>query len=274
MAPKSVTIRTLDLGAEKLAAWYPKFHEVNPALGLRSIRLCLHYQELFKTQLRAILRAGATTGNIRLMFPLVSGMGELFEAKRILKEVQSDLASKRIPFDENMPVGVMIEVPSAVAIADMLAVEVDFFSIGTNDLIQYSIGIDRANEQIAYLFEPLHPGVLRLIKHTVDAGHKAGIPVSVCGEMAGEPLYVPILLGLNVDRFSMNPQSLPRVKNLIRRSSMKNCTRFARKVLKLRTANEIKESLKKMVMKNFPQEFRVFEPNSLPGSENPYRQWH
>ena len=141
-------------------------------------------------------------------------------------------------------------------------------------MIQYSIGIDRANEQVAYLFEPLHPAVLRLIKQTVDAGHKAGIPVSLCGEMAGEPLYVPILLGLNIDRFSMNPQSLPRVKNLIRRSSMKSCCRFARKVLNLRTANEIKESLKQMVMKNFPQEFRVFEPNSLPGSEDPYRQRH
>jgi phosphotransferase system enzyme I (PtsI) len=274
MAPKSVTIRTLDLGAEKLAAWYPKLHEVNPALGLRSIRLCLYYQELFKTQLRAILRASAATENIRLMFPLVSGMGELFEAKRILREVQSELSSKRIPFDEKLQVGVMIEVPAAVAIADMLAAEVDFFSIGTNDLIQYSIGIDRANEHVAYLFEPLHPAVLRLMKQTVDAGHKAGIPVSLCGEMAGEPLYVPILLGLNIDSLSMNPQSLPRVKNLIRRSSMKSCCRFARKVLNLRTANEIQHSLKQMVMKNFPQEFRVFAPNSLPGSEDPYGQRH
>lgn len=263
MAPNSVTIRTLDLGAEKLSSWYPKLEEVNPALGLRSIRLCLYYQDLFRSQLRAILRASAWARNIRLMFPLVSGIDELMEAKRILREVQTDLTRKRIPFDEKMPVGVMIEVPSAVAIADMLAAEVDFFSIGTNDLIQYSIGIDRSNEHVAYLFEPLHPAVLRLIKQTVDAGHKAGIPVALCGEMAGEPMYVPILLGLKIDSFSMNPQSLPRVKNLIRRSVLKDCCRFAAKVIHLRTAKEISQSLRKMVMKKFPEEFRVFEPNSV-----------
>jgi phosphoenolpyruvate-protein phosphotransferase (PTS system enzyme I) len=263
MAPAWVTIRTLDLGAEKLSAWYPKLEEVNPALGLRSIRLCLHHPELFKTQLRAIMRASAATRNIRLMFPLVSGMGELLEAKRIFREVKEDLFRERIPFDEKMPLGVMIEVPSAVAIADMLAPEVDFFSIGTNDLIQYSIGIDRANEHVAYLFEPLHPAVLRFIKQTVDAGHKAGIPVALCGEMAGEPMYVPILLGLHIDSFSMNPQSLPRVKNLIRRSIMKDCTRLVNKVLRLSTAIEIDHLLKQMMVKKFPEEFRVFEPNSI-----------
>ncbi|MHC1726854.1 MAG: phosphoenolpyruvate--protein phosphotransferase [Syntrophobacteraceae bacterium] len=263
MAPGSVTIRTLDLGAEKLASWYPKLEEVNPALGLRSIRLCLHYRDLFKTQLRAILRAGAATRNIQMMFPLVSGIGELMEARQTVREVQAELSRKRIPFDEKMPIGVMIEVPSAVAVADMLAHEVDFFSIGTNDLIQYSIGIDRANEHVAYLFEPLHPAVLRLIKQTVDAGHKAGIPVALCGEMAGDPMYVPILLGLKIDSFSMNPQSLPRVKNLIRRSSMKECSRFAKRMLRLRTAEEIVYSLRKKIVRNFPEEFRVFEPNSL-----------
>jgi phosphoenolpyruvate-protein phosphotransferase (PTS system enzyme I) len=263
MAPRWVTIRTLDLGADKLSAWYPKLQEVNPALGLRSIRLCLQYPELFKTQLRAILRASAAAGNIRLMFPLVSGMGELLEAKRLLREVQEALSAERVPFDEKMPVGVMIEVPSAVAIADVLAREVDFFSIGTNDLIQYSMGIDRANEHVAYLFEPLHPAVLRFIKQTVDAGHKAGIPVALCGEMAGEPMYVPILLGLHIDSFSMNPQSLPRVKNLIRRSLMKDCTRFANKVLRLGTAMEIDKLLKVMMTKKFPEEFRLFEPNSI-----------
>jgi phosphotransferase system enzyme I (PtsI) len=237
---------------------------------LRSIRLCLHYPDLFKTQLRAILRASATAKNIRLMFPLVSGVSELLEAKFILKEVQEGFASQRVPFDEKMPVGVMIELPSAVAVADLLASEVDFFSIGTNDLIQYSIGIDRSNEHVAYLFEPLHPAVLRFIKHTVDAGHKAGIPVAVCGEMAGEPLYVPILLGLDIDSFSMNPQTLPRVKNLIRRSVMTDCRRFAKRVLRLRTAQEINDLLERTIRRTFPEEFRVFDPNSsLSGKPSP-----
>ncbi|MEM5787100.1 MAG: phosphoenolpyruvate--protein phosphotransferase [Syntrophobacteraceae bacterium] len=260
MAPSWVTVRTLDLGSDKLSAWYPKLEEVNPALGLRSIRLCLHYPEIFKTQLRAILRASASAKNIRLMFPLVSGVGEVLEAKRILGEAKEELTAQRIPFDDKMPMGVMIEVPSAVAIADMIAPEVDFFSIGTNDLIQYSIGIDRSNEHVAYLFEPLHPAVLRFIRQTVEAGHKAGIPVSLCGEMAGEPLYIPILLGLQIDTLSMNPQSLPRVKNLIRRSVMKDCSRFAKKVLRMSTAIEISRLLEKMIKKNFPEEFRVFDP--------------
>jgi phosphotransferase system enzyme I (PtsI) len=261
MAPSPVTIRTLDLGAEKLTSWCPTLEEPNPALGLRSIRLCLHYKEIFKTQLRAMLRASAAARNIRLMLPLISGMGEIYEARKIFREVQAELTKKRIPFDKNMPFGAMIEVPSAVAMADLLAQEVDFFSIGTNDLIQYSIGIDRSNEHVAYLYEPLHPGVLRFIKQTVDAAHDAGIPVAVCGEMAGEPLYVPILLGLKIDSFSMNPVALPRVKNLIRRSSMKECCRFVEKVLRMRTASQIEEAVSKMVMKKFPEEFHVFDPN-------------
>jgi len=195
------------------------------------------------------------------MLPLISGVGEVFQAKRIFKEAQSELSRKRIPFDQNIPFGVMIEVPSAIAVADMLAEELDFFSIGTNDLIQYTIGIDRSNEHVAYLYEPLHPGVLRFIKQAVDAGHAAGIPVALCGEMAGEPMYVPILLGLKIDSFSMNPASLPRVKNLIRRSSMKECCRFANKVLRMRTAQEVNKALRKLVMRKFPEEFRVFEPN-------------
>jgi phosphotransferase system enzyme I (PtsI) len=267
MAPCPVTIRTLDVGAEKLTYWFPRIEQINPALGLRSIRLCLHYEELFKTQLRAILRASAIAHNLRLMFPLISGMGELFQTKRIMNDVREELTLKRIPFDEKMPCGVMIEVPSAVAVADLLATEVDFFSIGTNDLIQYTIGIDRSNEHVAYLYEPLHPGVLRFIKQTVDAGHRAGIPVALCGEMAGEPIYVPILLGLEIDSFSMNPQSLPRVKNLVRRSSIKECHRFAYKVLHMKTAHEVTDAVRKMVMKKFPEEFRVFEPNWLLNSD-------
>ncbi len=263
MAPHWVSIRTLDLGAEKLAAWFPKLEETNPALGLRSIRLCLQYRDLFDTQLRAILRASAAVHNLKLMFPLVSGVGELLEVKKILRNVQEDLRLKRIPFDEKMPIGVMIEVPSAVAVADLLAKEVDFFSIGTNDLIQYSLAVDRVNEHVAYLYEPLHPGVLRLIRMAVDAGHKAKIPVSICGEMASEPLYVPILLGLNLDCLSMNPQAVPRVKNLICRSHLKYFRRFVSKILSLKTAREINEMLRDVVLQNFPEEFKVFDPSDL-----------
>ncbi len=263
MAPQPVTIRTLDLGSEKLSNWFPKLEEPNPALGLRSIRLCLHYQDLFTMQLRAILRASAVARNIRLMFPLVSGVGELLEVKRIFREVQEQLTQQRVAFDEQMPLGVMIEVPSAVAVADILAKEVDFFSVGTNDLIQYTLAIDRVNEHVAYLYEPLHPGVLRLIKQAVDAGHKGKIPVSICGEMAGEPLYVPILLGLGLDSLSVNPQAVPRVKNLICRSQLKACRRFVKKVLRLRTAQEINRLLQEMVLENFPEEFRFFHPSQL-----------
>ncbi|HOV86773.1 MAG TPA: phosphoenolpyruvate--protein phosphotransferase [Syntrophobacteraceae bacterium] len=263
MAPHWVTMRTLDFGADKLGAWYPKMEETNPALGLRSIRLCLHYRDLFKTQLRAILRASASTKNVRLMFPLISGVAELLEARGVLREVREELRRERIAYDEDMPVGVMIEVPSAVAVSDLLAREVDFFSIGTNDLIQYSIGIDRANEHVAYLYEPLHPGVLRLIKMAVEAGHRAGIPVSLCGEMAGESFYVPILLGLQLDCLSMNPQSVPRVKNLISRSLLKDCRRFVKRILESSTAKEINELLQEMMLKNFPEEYRLFDPRAL-----------
>jgi phosphotransferase system enzyme I (PtsI) len=263
MAPQWVTFRTLDLGADKLSAWYPRIEEANPALGLRAIRLCLRYQELFKTQLRAILRASAGTRNIRLMFPLISGVAELKAAQKILHGVQAELREKRMPFDENMAVGIMMEIPSAVAVADLLAREADFFSIGTNDLIQYTLAIDRVNENVAYLYEPLHPGVLRLIKQVVDAGHRSGIPVSICGEMAGEPLYVPILLGLQLDILSMNPQAAPRVKNLIRRLRLDECRAFLERVLRLGTAQEINELLQEMVLEKFPEEFRFYDPNAL-----------
>jgi phosphotransferase system enzyme I (PtsI) len=236
---------------------------VNPALGLRAIRLCLQHQELFRTQLRAILRASAVARNIQLLFPLISGVGELYEAKRVLNEVRGDLERRRIPFDPDLRLGIMMEVPSAVAVADLLAREVDFFSIGTNDLIQYSLAIDRVNEHVAYLFDPLHPGILRMIKQVVDTGHRAGIPVTVCGEMAGEPIYVPIFLGLELDSLSMNPQSVPRVKNLIRRSVLAHCRVFLTEVLNMRTAEQIRMSLQEMVLRTFPEEFKFFDPSAL-----------
>jgi len=267
MAPRSVNLRTLDLGAEKMTRWAPRLDQANPALGLRAIRLCLHHKDLFKTQLRAILRAGAAAGNIRLLFPLISGVGELLQAKAVLNEVREELRSRRIPFDERMKVGIMIEVPSAVAVADLLAPEVDFFSIGTNDLIQYSLAIDRGNEHVAYLYEPLHPAVLRFIRQTVEVAHRARLPVTVCGEMAAEPLYVPILLGLKVDSMSMNPQAIPRVKNLICRSRLEDCRRFVDTILGMRTAQEIGFLLRTMVLRNFPEEFKFFDPDALTPKE-------
>ncbi len=258
MAPQRVTMRTLDLGAEKVAAWFPRLQEANPALGLRSIRLCLYYRDLFKTQLRAILRASAAARNLRLMFPLVSGVGELLDAKRVLKEVQEELTIQRIPFDEDMPIGVMIEVPSAAVVADLMARKVQFFSVGTNDLIQYSIAIDRANEHVAYLYEPLHPGVLRLLKQTVDAGHRAGIEVSICGEMAADPFNLPILLGLQFDTLSMNPQAVPQVKHLVSYSHVKTCQRFVKEALQLSTSREISDLLQRKFFDKLPQDLRLF----------------
>ncbi len=263
MAPQEVTIRTLDLGSDKLSPYFPKIVEPNPALGLRSIRLCLKYPEILKLQLRAILRASVDTRNIKIMFPLVSGIGELRMLKRLLQEVMEELTLKRIPFDEEIPIGIMIEVPSAVAIADILAREVDFFSVGTNDLIQYALAIDRHNEQVAHLFEALHPGLLRMLSFTVREAHKAGIPVSLCGEMAGEPFYVPILLGIGFDKLSMNPQSIPRVKNLIGRSIKKQCEEFVSEIFKLSTAGEIRNSLIELVSKQFPEEYHFFRNSFL-----------
>jgi phosphotransferase system enzyme I (PtsI) len=190
-------------------------------------------------------------------------MGELRAAQAILQDVQTDLRSKRIPFDEDMQVGIMMEIPSAVAMADLLASEVDFFSIGTNDLIQYTLAIDRVNEHVAYLYDPLDPAVLRFIKQIVDAGHRAGIPVSVCGEMAGEPLYIPVLLGYQLDSLSMNPQTVPRVKNLIRRSVIEECRDFLNQALTLGTAQEIGVLLQTLVLEKFPEEFRFFDPSAL-----------
>ena len=250
------TIRTFDLGGDKFYSDPKLAKEMNPQMGLRAIRFCLKEVELFKVQLRAIARASAY-GKTRIMFPMISGIEEIREAKRIFCEVKDDLSARGIPVGNDMEIGVMIEVPSAVIIADELAKEVDFFSIGTNDLIQYALAIDRINERVTYLYEPLHPAVLRLIKQVVDIGHRAGIRVAMCGEMAGDPAYIMILLGLEIDELSMNPLAIPRVKKFIRGSTLKESRKLLEKVMTFSSAAEIREFVKSYMRKRFPEEFPV-----------------
>lgn len=250
-APYPVTIRTLDIGGDKIRLNPGAEGETNPALGLRAIRFSLREKEVFKTQLRGILRA-SVHGRVRIMFPMISGLSEIREARRILGEVKEELSRKGVPFDEQIPVGAMIEIPSAVSIADFLAREVDFFSIGTNDLIQYCLAIDRVNEQVVYLYEPLHPAVLRMVRSTVDAAHRAGIPVAMCGEMAGESLYIPILLGLGLDELSMNAMSIPMAKKVIRSVRMKDCRLLAQKVFEYGTPEEIHRCIREELGAWFP----------------------
>jgi phosphoenolpyruvate-protein phosphotransferase (PTS system enzyme I) len=248
-----VTIRTFDLGGDKFASQIELADEMNPAMGLRAIRFCLKEKEIFKPQLRAILRA-STYGKVRMMFPMISGVGELREAMAVVEEVRGELRRRRIPFDKEMPIGIMIEIPSAAIVADLLAREVKFFSIGTNDLIQYSLAIDRVNEHVSYLYEPLHPAILRLIRRVVEAGHDAGIPVSMCGEMAGEPFFSYALLGLGLDELSMNAAAIPRVKRILRKSVAYEAKEFAGSLLLHATAAEIGRALRKKVEDLFPDE--------------------
>lgn len=251
------TIRTFDLGGDKFYSDPRLAKEMNPQMGLRAIRFCLKEVELFKVQLRAITRASAF-GKTRIMFPMISGVEEIREAKKIFFEVKNDLVEKGIPVGDSIEIGVMIEVPSAVIIADELAKEVDFFSIGTNDLIQYALAIDRINERVTYLYEPLHPAVLRLIKQVIDIGHRAGIRVAMCGEMAGEPVYIMILLGLEIDELSMNPLAIPRVKKFIRGSTLKESKALLEKVMTFSSAVEIREYVSNYIQKRFPEDFQLY----------------
>ncbi|HEX8169506.1 MAG TPA: phosphoenolpyruvate--protein phosphotransferase [Thermoanaerobaculia bacterium] len=251
-APNWCVIRTFDLGGKKLAREVMGSKEDNPVLGLRALRLCMQHRDMFKTQLRALLRASAF-GKIKIMFPLVSGVQELRQVKTLVREIRLELDAAGVPYNHELQIGIMIEVPSAAVIADLLATEADFFAIGTNDLIQYSLAIDRGNENVSYLYEPLHPALLRLIKGVIDAGKRAGIPVSMCGEMASDPIYAVVLLGLGLEIFSMNPSSIPIIKNVVRSVRYKECRRIAEIALQRKTAQEIEEFIIESVAMRFPE---------------------
>jgi len=257
VSPFNTVIRTLDLGGDKFYSSLGELkNEMNPVMGLRAIRLCLKEVPIFKTQLRGILRA-SHYGNTSIMFPMISGMEELRRAKDILEETKEDLRKEDVPFDENISVGIMVEVPSAATIADILASEVDFFSIGTNDLIQYALAIDRGNEYVNYLYEPMHPAVLRLIKFTIDAAHNVGIPVSMCGEMAGREIYTPILLGMGIDILSTNAFAISHVKEMVRKINLEKCTAIAEHIFSIKTAQEIYEFMNNEIMENAPDLFEL-----------------
>lgn len=240
VAPNEVVIRTLDLGGDKPMAGNPDLFpkENNPFMGFRAIRFCLEHQDIFKDQLRAILMASAY-GKVKLMYPMISGHEELARANAVLGECMADLKARGIPFDESMAVGAMIEVPSAALSADLLAPDCAFFSIGTNDLIQYLLAIDRVNDRIAHLYEPTHPAVLRTLKRIIDEGHKQKVPVSVCGEMAGDPVFAPLLLGLGVDCLSMAPPWIPSVKYIVRAMTMTDARTLAKEALAMTSPREI-----------------------------------
>lgn len=245
MKQKPVIIRTLDIGGDKKLPYLKIDEEMNPFLGYRAIRLCLDRVDIFKTQLKAILRA-SIYGNLRIMFPMISSLTELKSAKEILEEVKSELKNENIQFNENIQVGIMIEIPSAAIMSDVFAKEVDFFSIGTNDLIQYTVAVDRMNEKISYLYDAYNPAVLRLIKMVIDNAHKHGKMAGMCGEVAGDSKLIPVLLGFGLDEFSMSASSMLRARKVINNLNYNDCVELSNKVLELETASDIKNLLENL----------------------------
>ncbi|MBX7257535.1 MAG: phosphoenolpyruvate--protein phosphotransferase [Candidatus Hydrogenedentes bacterium] len=237
-----VVLRTLDLGGDKFASHLQLANEMNPQLGWRAIRFCLERPDIFKAQLRAMFRA-SVHGDVQIMFPLISGLDELLRVKAIVREVCNDLERRGVPFRKDVAVGSMIEVPSAVEIADLLARECAFFSIGTNDLIQYSLAVDRVNEKIAHMYEPAHPAVLRMIQRTAKAARDARIPCSICGEMAGDPTFTELLVGLGITSFSMSAVAIPAVRAEVTSLRASHARKFAKSVLKVGSIREIRENM-------------------------------
>ncbi|MBD3216947.1 MAG: phosphoenolpyruvate--protein phosphotransferase [candidate division Zixibacteria bacterium] len=243
-APQNVILRTFDLGGDKLTDYFKSEFEINPALGWRAIRFSLDVMPIFEVQLRAMLKA-STLKNVSIMLPLITTLDEVQKAKRLLEKIKKDLHEEKAAFDEDIKFGIMIETPAAVMIADYLAEEVDFFSIGTNDLTQYTMAVDRNNKRVAKHFQVFHPAIIYSIKKTVEAAHKAGKPVGICGEIAGDPLATKLLVGLGVDSLSMNPASIPVVKGILPKIGFEEALKFSQKILKLTTEKEITETLMK-----------------------------
>ena len=251
-APDEVVIRTLDVGGDKLALPDQYEQEPNPALGLRAIRFCLQNRDIFRTQLRGIFRASAH-GKIKILYPMISALPELQEIKRLMEEVRSELRTEGVPFDERLEIGVMIEIPSAALTADLLAPEVDFFSIGTNDLIQYTLAIDRTNEHVAFMYEPLEPAVLRLLQRVSHAAHEGRIGLAMCGEMAGDPHYAAILMGLGFEYLSMNVAAIPWVKKVVRSVRMQDAVELADLVMRQPTAVLARQAALSFMHQRFPE---------------------
>lgn len=261
LAPDPVLIRTLDIGGDKIAKWAMNVQEANPFMGWRGIRFTLSRKDIFRTQLRAIFRTAAH-GNVRIMFPMISVMEEVLQAKEICEEVKADLKRERYQIGENVEIGIMVETPSAVAIADLLAKEVDFFSIGTNDLIQYTLAVDRGNSRISYLYNDLHPSILRLVRDTVSAAHKEGIWVGVCGEMPGSVYGALLSLGLGLDEFSASSFLIPEIKKIIRSVTFDEVKSLVRKALKLSKSEDVKRLLDKHIADKRP-ELQEFMPEAF-----------
>lgn len=250
--PHIVIVRTMDLGGDKFISQFQVPREMNPFLGWRAIRFSLARPDIFKTQLKAILRA-SVYGNLKVMYPMISGIEELKQANKILEQCKRELNKKKVDFNKDMEVGVMIEIPSAALTSDVLAKEVDFFSIGTNDLIQYSLAVDRANEKIAYLYNPAHPAVLKLIKMVIDTAHEENIWVGMCGEMAADPAMVLILLGLGLDEFSASPVAIPEIKKIIRSITLEEAKKIAKEAFKLPSGEKIKKFVENKIKKIAPE---------------------